>query len=295
MKMFARSTISLALAALSASCALAGYESRVGGPQPGEQVTLPAGVKPPQLQGVGIDEHLGSFVDLNLTFIGENGYPVALKDLFHKGRPVLLDLIYYTCPNLCDLILNGQVEAMREIPWTPGDQYEIVTISIDPQESFDIAQKKKVTYLGSYERPAPGWHFLTDTQGHAKKLAEEIGYHYRYDPQQGQYAHPAGIMILTPEGKISRYLYGARFRSRDVRFALAEASEGRTTLTVDKILLWCYHYDPTTNRYVMFASNAMKTGGALTVLILGFFIWRMVRNERVAHPSHSEIHREGTA
>jgi protein SCO1/2 len=125
-----------------------------------------------------------------------------------------------------------------------------------------------------------GWHFLTDYQGHAKTLAEEIGFHYRYDRRQDQYAHPAAFMVLTPEGKIARYLYGIRFRSLDLRFALAEASQGRITLTVEKILLLCYHYDPLANRYVLFASNFMKVGGALTVLILAYFIWRMVRLEK---------------
>lgn len=271
---------------LAAGCAFAGFDSRVGAPQPGGPTFLPPGVVPRDLEGVGIDEHLGLPADLSLMFIAENGNPVALQDYFHKGRPVILNLVYYTCPNLCDLILNGQVAAMREIPWTPGKEYEIVTISIDPQESFDIASKKKATYLGSYDRPGrgieDGWHFLTDHEGNAKKLAEQVGYHYRYDRRQQQFAHPAAIIILTPEGKIARYLYGARFRSRDMRFALAEASEGRMTLTVDKILLWCYHYDPQANTYVLFAANVMRIGGALTVFVMAFFIWRLFRNERVA-------------
>src|SRR5262249_21337416 len=147
-----------------------------------------------------------------------------------KGKPVILDLIYYQCPMLCNLVLNGQGQVMKEIPWTPGNEYEVVTISIDPQERFDIARKKKETYLGAFGRPAT-WHFLCDKDDNAKKLAERIGYHYRYDASQEQYAHPASIFILTGEGKISRYLYGTRYRPMDVRFALAEASENRTTMT----------------------------------------------------------------
>lgn len=280
--------------ALSAS-AFAQYGSRVGGPQLGDAPVLPPGVVPRELEGVGVDEHLGRNVDLNLTFIGEDGYAVPLKNFFQKGRPVILDLVYYNCPMLCTLILNAQTEAMREIPWTPGDQYEVVTISINPQEAFDTARKKKLVYLSDYEKPAPGWHFLTDTGNHAKQLAEEIGYHYRYDKRQDQYAHPSAIMVLTPDGKISRYLYGIRFRSRDVRFALAEASEGRMTLTVEKLLLYCYHYDPQANRYVLFAENFMRLGGALTVLILGFFIWRMFKGERLrAAHLHAPVHHQGT-
>jgi len=241
---------------------------------------LEDGQLPPMLQSVSVDEHLGRNVDLTLNFIDETGASVPLSSFFHKGKPVLLDLIYYSCPNLCNLILNGQAQVMREIPWNPGDQYEVVTISIDPKENFELANKKKANYIQNLGRPAQGWHFLCDTNGDAKRLAEQIGYHYRYDAQQQQFAHPAAIFILTPEGRMARYLYGARFRPLDVRFALAEASEGRTTMTVEKILLYCYHYDPKEGKYVMFASNFMKIGGVLTILAIGYFLWRMIQFER---------------
>jgi protein SCO1/2 len=273
--------------------AFAGYDNRVGGPKIGDPPILPPGVTPRELEGVGVDEHLGRPVDLGLAFTGEDGNPVALKSLFHQGRPVILDLVYYKCPNLCNLVLNGQVEAMKEMGWTPGKEYEVVTISINPKEATDIAREKKTTYLADFEKPAPGWHFLTDYQGNAKKLSEEAGYHYRYDQRQDQYAHPAAIMILTPEGQIARYLYGVRFRAKDMRFALAEASEGRMTLTLEKILLLCYHYDPQANRYVLFAANVMRIGGALSALLLAAFIWRMFRSERL-RPNNIGIHREGT-
>jgi protein SCO1/2 len=193
---------------------------------------------------VGVDEHLGRNIDLNLTFVAENGYPVPLSQYFKQGRPVILNLIYYSCPMLCNLILNGQTATLREIPWTPGNEFEVVTISIDPRESFDLARKKKAIYMASYERPAPGWHFLTDHQGNAKRLAELIGFPLSLRRALEQYAHSAAIFVLTPDGRISRYLYGARYRARDLRFALAEASEGRTTMTVEKMLLFCYKYDP---------------------------------------------------
>jgi protein SCO1/2 len=241
---------------------------------------LPANVRPAQLDGVGIDEHLGSPVDLNLMFTGEDGYPVRLGQFFNQGRPVILNLVYYNCPMLCTLILNGQTEAMRKIPWTPGKEYEVVTISIDPRESFDVAQKKKAIYMSSFDRPAPGWHFLTDRDGNVQRLAKQVGFNYRYDPRIEQYAHAAAIMVLTPQGKMARYLYGIRFSPRDLRFALAEASEGRSTLTVEKILLFCYHYDPKAGAYVWFALNLMRAGGALTVLAFALFGWRMFRSER---------------
>ncbi|MBV8841750.1 MAG: SCO family protein, partial [Bryobacterales bacterium] len=190
---------------LTAVAAFAGgYDNQVGGPKIGDPPILPPGVTPREIEGVGVDEHLGLPVDLNLSFTGEDGNPAPLKSFFEKGRPVILDLIYYRCPNLCNLVLNGQVEAMKEMGWTPGKEYEAVTISINPKEDTNIAQQKKATYLGDFGKPAPGWHFLTDYQGSAKKLAEEIGYHYRYDQRQDQYAHPATIMVLTPQGKIAR-------------------------------------------------------------------------------------------
>jgi protein SCO1/2 len=268
----------LALAGLAVCVPAHGQKwTPTDGDQPG---TLPPNVRPPQLAGVEVKEHLTLPVDLNLEFIAENGYPVKLKQYFNQGRPVILDLIYYNCPMLCTLVLNGQTEAMRAIPWTPGKDYEVVTISIDPMETFADARKKKAVYMGSYDRPAPGWHFLADKDGNAKKLAEMIGYHYRYDARIGQFAHPAAIMVLTPEGRIARYLYGVRFNPRDLRFAMAEASEGRATMAIEKVLLFCYHYDPKAGSYVYFATNIMRAGGILTVILIAFFLRRMFRMER---------------
>lgn len=235
---------------------------------------------PPELEGVGIEEKLGAQVDLDLTFIAENGYPVPLRQYFQQGRPVILNLVYYSCPMLCNLILNGQVSALREIPWTPGNEFEVVTISIDPNETYALARQKKEMYLTSYERPAPGWHFLVDHQGNVRKLAEQIGFHYRYDESRREYAHASAIMVLTENGVVSRYLYGIKYRPRDVRLALTEASEGKIGSTLDRVLLFCYHYDPRSKSYTLFATNIMRAGGALVVLILGVVLFRLWRQER---------------
>ena len=237
---------------------------------------------PPELRGVGVEERLDQRVDLNLTFTGEDGYPVPLRSFFHQGRPVLLNLVYYSCPMLCTLLLNGQTAALKEVPWTPGNEFEVVTISIDPTETFDLAQRKRASYLETYGRPAAGWHFLTDDHGNVKKLADQVGYHYRYDASQAQYAHPAVVMILTPEGKVSRYLYGIKFSPRDLRLALTEASESKFSLSTDRILLYCFHYDPQARGYVLFATNFMRAGGLLTVLVLGFVLVRLWRREGAA-------------
>ena len=276
MRSFRTWSIPLALVALGSTCAFAQYK-----PRPEKEISAADAATrlPAQLVGVGIEEHLGRAIDLDLTFNDENGQVGKLRDFFNKGRPVLLDLVYYNCPQLCTLILNRQVEIMKQMPQTPGKEYEVVSISIDPRETPEIARQKKATYLASYGKPAPGWHFLTDRDDNAKRLAELIGYHYRWDPRIQQYAHVAGIMILTPEGKMARYLYGINYRALDLRFGLSEAADSRSTSTIDKVLLFCYHYDPVENKYVLFANNFMKAGGVLTILILGGFLYRMFRAE----------------
>jgi protein SCO1 len=241
----------------------------------GAEETLPA-----QLNGVDIVEKLGNPVDLNLQFTAENGYQTPLSSFFHKDKPVILNLVYYSCPMLCNLVLNGQTQALREVAWTPGDEFEVVTISIDPTEMFNLAVKKKQMYLESYGRKTKGWHFLTDYQGNVKKLAEQIGFRYHYDERQQQFAHAAAIMFLTPEGKVSRYLYGIRFKPRDVRLALTEASESKLGVS-DRILMFCFHYDPVAQSYVLFARNLMRAGGVLIVLILGIAFWFLWRGERL--------------
>jgi protein SCO1 len=237
---------------------------------------------PPQLAGVGVVEQLGRKVDLGLTFVNSDGRVVKLGDFFHAGRPVILNLVYYSCPMLCTLVLNGQTSAMGKIPWTPGQEYEVVTISIDPTETSELARQKRAGYIEQLGRGGAGWHFLTDLDGHVKTLADQVGFHYKYDEQIKQYAHQAAIMILTPGGAVSRYLYGIDFRPRDVRLALTEASEGKFSLSVDRLLLFCYHYDPAARSYVPFAANVMRAGGVVAVLMLAVFLGVLWRQERRA-------------
>ena len=241
---------------------------------------VPSDVLPPEMEGVGVTERLGQPLDLDLTFIAENGYPAPLRQFITGERPVILNLVYYNCPMLCNLVLNAQIKALREIPWTPGREFDIVTISIDPSETFALAAAKKQAYLAAYDKPAPGWRFLVDHEGNVKKLAAQLGFRYRYDPRQQQYVHNAVIFILTPDGRVSRYLYGIQFKVRDLRLALVEASEGKFKATVDQLLLFCFHYDPQARSYVPFATNFMRAGGVLVVLILGLALARLWRKER---------------
>lgn len=262
------STTSLALAALLTLAAVPARAQKL------------AHETPPELEGVGVTEKLGAQINLELQFMAEDGYQKPLRSYFQKGRPVILNLVYYTCPMLCNMVLNAQTEAIRNLPWTPGDEYEIVTVSIDPTENYGIARNKKTAYLTSFEREAPGWHFLTDYNGNVVRLAEQVGFSYRFDERTGQYAHSAVIMILTPDGRVSRYLYGVKFKPLDIRLSLAEAAEGKLGMTLEKFLLYCFHYDPESRAYVLFARNLMRGGGVAVMLVLALVLYRFWRRER---------------
>ena len=235
---------------------------------------------PPMMRGLEIDEKVNRGVDLSLTFLAEDGSEHALSEYFHKGRPVIINLVYYACPSLCNMVLNGESQTMKEIPWNPGTEYELVTISIDPREKPEDAARKRETYVKSFGRPAPGWHFLADTRGHSKMLADQLGFKYRFDEKKNQYVHPAAIMVLTPEGKVARYLYGYRFKSFDMRMAVTEASEGKGRFSLEKALLLCYSYDPKAKSYVVFAQNLMRGSAGLMVMLLSVALWRFWSREK---------------
>lgn len=238
---------------------------------------------PPELAGVDVIEHIGDRINLDLQFTAENGYQVPLRSLFDKGKPVLLNFVYYRCPMLCNLVLNGQTAALRDLAWTVGKEFDVVTISIAPEEHFGLAKAKKKYYLETYGRPTNGgWSFLTDFEGNTRRLADQVGFKYRWDEKTQQWAHAAAIMLLTPDGRISRYLYGVRFKDRDLRLGLTEASEGKLGGVGEKLLLFCFHYDPEARGYVPFARNIMKIGGGLSVLLLGVVLSFLFRRERQA-------------
>jgi protein SCO1/2 len=237
---------------------------------------------PSELVGVDVVEHIGTKVNLDLEFTAENGYPVPLRKLFDKGKPVLLNFVYYKCPMLCNLVLNAQTAALKQLAWTAGKEFDVVTISIAPDEGYDLAKAKKKFYLETYGRDEAygGWSFLADYQGNSKRLADQVGFQYRWDAKTQQWAHAAAIMLLTPDGRVSRYLYGVRFKERDLRLGLTEASEGKLGSMGDKLLLFCFHYDPTAKGYVPFARNIMKIAGALMVLVMAVAISLLFRRER---------------
>ncbi|MFO1519106.1 MAG: SCO family protein [bacterium] len=235
---------------------------------------LAAETLPVELEGVGVEEHLGNEISQDLSFKDEQGQTVKLKDFFDGKRPVLLTLVYYECPNLCNFLLNGLNEGLQKMNWTVGNQFQIVTVSINPEETPELALKKKAAYLKEYGRPEgeKGWHFLTGQESEIKKLASEVGFKYKYDADQKQYAHGAVVFVLTPDAKISRYLYGIAFQPRDVKLGLLEATSGKIGNIAEKFLMFCYHYDPKGKKYALYAVNLMKGAAAVTIVGLAFLV-----------------------
>jgi protein SCO1 len=235
---------------------------------------------PAVLRKVGFDQHLNEQVPMNLVFTDENANPVKLGDYFGK-KPVILVLAYYECPMLCTLVLNGVVQGMRDMPFSVGTEFNVVTVSFNPRETPDLAAAKKKNYVASYGRPgaADGWHFLTGKQEEIDKLTKAVGFRYVYDAKHNQYIHTSGIMILTPQGKISRYFYGIQFPGRDLRLGLVEAAADKIGSPTDQILLYCFHYDPETGKYTASILTFVRAGGVLIVLGLIGMVWFLLRWE----------------
>lgn len=246
-----------------------------------------ADYNPRELQEIDIIEHSGEVLPLDLNFTDDRGENVILGDYFNRGKPVILTLAYYECPMLCTLVLNGMSEGVRDLGWPPGEKFVMITISIDPSESSQLAAEKKKTYTESLSLPIKegGWAFLVGEESQSKALADAIGFKYYYDEKNKQYAHPAAAFVITEDGKISRYLYGIEFKPRDLKLALMEASEGKIGSTIDRIILYCYHYDPEAGGYVVFAANVMKLGGGFTLLSLVIFLGVMWMKERRKKPA----------
>jgi protein SCO1/2 len=240
-----------------------------------------AGVQPDIFRDVALEQKLGDSIPLDLTFRDEHGQPVVLRSFF-GSKPVILTLVYYSCPMLCTQVLNAVTRSAKLISLNIGEDYEIVTVSIDPTDRPVLAEAKHALYSGMYERPGAvkGWHFLTGDEKQIKELAAAVGFRYAYDRASRQFAHPSGIMVLTPDGKLARYFYGINYASRDLRLGLVEASEGKIGTPVDQILLYCYHYDPSTGKYGLLISRVIQIAGGLTVLTLGGFVLLLFRFER---------------
>lgn len=232
------------------------------------------GEQPKALQGVGIEEHLGEFIPLDATFTSSSGDTVTLGSLLKEGKPVILNPLYYECPMLCGLVVDGVLNVASELAWSPGEDYQIISFSIDPEEDHILAAEYKQRYVSKLNKKDAdkGWYFLTGEKSEIDKVVEAVGFQYNEIEGTGELAHSAAIIMLSPEGKITRYLYGIQYNEFDVRSALYESADGKIGNTLTKVLMYCYQYDSDSNSYVPLAINIMKIGGLATLIILGIFI-----------------------
>jgi len=239
--------------------------------------------RPDALSDVGFDQRIGEAVPLDTRFRDEAGRSVALGDYFGR-KPVVMVLAYYECPMLCTLTLNGLASALKVLTFDAGREFEVVTVSFEPKETPELAAAKKAAYLREYGREGAeaGWHFLTGDAGSVAALTRAVGFRYAWDQETRQYAHPAGVLVLTPEGRIARYLFGVEYSPRDLRFALVEASAGRVGSLVDDVVLFCYQYDPTRGRYGAAVMRLTRVAGALTLAALGTFLVVSLRRDRAS-------------
>jgi protein SCO1 len=236
--------------------------------------------RPLALRGVTLDQKLGEQVPLELRFRDETGRTVSLSDYFGK-RPVILTLVYLKCQDLCPLVLDGMVRTLRALSFTAGNQFEVLTVSFDPHDTSALAAAKKNDLIKQYSRSQAtnGWHFLTGDRSSIEGLTEAVGFRFNYDSNNGRYGHATGIMLLTPRGKIARYFYGIEFSPRDLRLGLIEAATEKIGSPIDQLLLFCYHYDPTTGKYGLLITRVIRLAGIVTVLALGTFLVVMLRRD----------------
>lgn len=236
------------------------------------------------LQRVGINQRIGAQVPVDLPFLDESGRDVTLRQYLPK--PAILALVYYQCPSLCNMVLNGVLRTTRSMDLTAGAEYEVIAVSFDPRETPEMAAAKKQTYLKASGQTdgQQGWHFLTGSEASSKALADAVGFHYVYDAITNQYAHGSAIMILTPAGRVSRYFYGIDYPARDVRLGLVEASNETIGQPSDRILLYCFHYDPATGKYALVVMNVLRLAALITLGALASFMIVMFRRDyRAAH------------
>jgi protein SCO1/2 len=240
--------------------------------------------KPPQgldpiLTNVGVEQKLNSQIPLDAKFRDENGQPVVLKQYFEK--PVILTLVYYTCPMLCSEVLNGTASSLKPVKFDIGKEFNVVTISIDPKDTPGTARGKKKMMMARYGRKGAeqGWHFLTGDKENIDAVAKAVGWKYAYDSRSGQYAHASAIMLLTPEGKVSRYFYGIEYSAKDIQFGIMDASQNKIGSIADQVVLYCYHYDPATGKYGVAVMRLVRAAGLLTVALICGFVFMAVRRE----------------
>jgi protein SCO1/2 len=271
---------SVLLALLAATPSLGDTPGAAGAA--GSAASVAAGSLPKALEGVRFDQRLGEHLPLDLVLRDERGNQVRLGEFFDE-RPVVLSLGYYGCPMLCPLVMDGIVRSLKPLTFSAGQEFDVVTVSIDPDEGADDASRRREQSLDRYDRAGSdaGWHFLTASPESIARLTDAVGFRYSRDPATREYAHAAGVVVATPRGEIARYLFGAEFSPRDLRLALVEASENRIGALSDQLLLFCFHYDPAAGRYSAVALGSLRAAGVLTVValagLIGLALWREKR------------------
>jgi protein SCO1/2 len=247
-----------------------------GAPEPysKEPAPLVASEVPKEIQNVGIKEHLGDQVDLNMTFKDEDGKTVQLTQYIDGSKPVIISPVYYNCPRLCNFHLNGMTEALQKVDWNPGEKYQMIAVSFDAKETPDLALKKKANYMKLYNRPGTegGWHFLTADQKTIDQLTKELGFEFKWNEESKEWSHASAAIVISPTGKITRYLPGIIFEPKTVKLALTEAGEGKIGSFVDSLVLYCFHYNPHKSEYTLAAFQLMKLGGLLMVIVLAIWL-----------------------
>ncbi len=262
------------------------YNSPLYSPKKYDPTQRTSNGMPRQLESVGIEQKLNSQLPLDAVFKDENGKQVRLGEYFNQGRPVILAFVYYECPMLCNEVLSGLTGALKGVSFEPGEDFDVVAISFDPGENEldGLSKKKKEAYLQRYGKPetANGWHFLTGTRPEIEKVTKAAGFNYVFDESTDQYAHAGGVMITTPAGKMSRYLYGIDYSPKDLKFGVMDSAENKIGTPVEQLYLYCFHYDPSTGQYGLAILNIIRVTGVLTLAGMGvlfLFFWR--RNKKL--------------
>lgn len=250
-------------------------------------VTVTGHELPKEFEKVNLEQHQGKQLTLSREFVSDTGEAVTLGKYFSKDRPVLMAMVYYDCPSLCNYHLNALTNAMKGLKWTAGREFELVMVSMNHRENAKLAAKKKANYVAEYGRPESinGWHFLTGTEENVKGLADELGFKFTWVPEEKQYAHAAVAYVVTPNGKISQYLPGLGVDTQTLRLSMLEASDGKIGSLIDQVLLFCFQFDPKKSKYTLYAWNIMRAGSALMAVLLAVFLVPVWMRERAARPS----------
>jgi protein SCO1/2 len=269
--------------AVALACSVPAWSAAQAGGPLSTPPRRPASETPAALRDVGFDQKLGETIPADIVLRDEQGRPVRFRDLTGT-RPVVLTLVYYECPMLCTLTLNGLMSALETLSYLPGREFDVVTVSFDAREGPELAAAKKKVYLDRYGRPGAeaGWRFLTGDAEQIGRLTRAVGFRYAWDDETRQFAHPAGVMVLTPDGVIARYLYGVEYAPRDLRFGIIEAGQRKIATPLDRVALLCYQYDPMTGKYGLLTLRLIRAGGVATLVALGAFIVVMRRRDKQA-------------